>query len=43
MGSADDFTAIPLTTALRQFDQQRPYMIFVEAIDQKVYLWLKRY
>jgi len=31
MGSADDFTAIPLTTAMRQFNQDRPFMIFVEA------------
>jgi len=33
MGSADDFAAIPLTTAMRQFDSNRPYMLFVEAID----------
>ncbi len=33
LGSADDFTAIPLTTALRQFDRTRPYMIFVEVVD----------
>ncbi len=33
MGSADDFTAIPLTTAMRQFDRDRPFMIFVEATD----------
>ena len=33
MGSADDFAAIPLTTSMRQFDQNRPYMIFVEVID----------
>jgi len=33
MGSADDFAAIPLTTAMRQFDRSRPFMIFVEAID----------
>lgn len=33
MGSADDFAAIPLTTALRQFDRTRPYMIFVEVAD----------
>lgn len=33
MGSADDFTAIPLTTAMRQFDRYRPYMMFIEAID----------
>lgn len=33
MGSADDFAAIPLTTAMRQFDKDRPFMIFVEAID----------
>ena len=33
MGSADDFAAIPLTTALRQFDRTRPYMIFVEVVD----------
>lgn len=33
MGSADDFAAIPLTTALRQFDRSRPYMIFVEVVD----------
>lgn len=30
LGSADDFTAIPLTTAMRQFDQDRPFMIYVE-------------
>ncbi len=35
MGSADDFSAIPLTTALRQFDLKRPYMLFIEAIDQE--------
>lgn len=33
LGSADDFVAMPLTTALRQFDRTRPYMIFVEVID----------
>lgn len=33
MGSADDFVAIPLTTAMRQFDRQRPFMMFVEAVD----------
>lgn len=33
LGSADDFTAIPLTTAMRQFDRNRPYMIFVEVND----------
>ena len=33
MGSADDFVAIPLTTAMRQFDRTRPYMIFVEAVN----------
>lgn len=33
MGSADDFAAIPLTTAMRQFDRSRPFMLFVEAID----------
>ncbi len=33
MGSADDFTAIPLTTAMRQFDRDRPFMMFVEAVD----------
>lgn len=33
MGSADDFTAIPITTAMRQFDRQRPFMMYVEAID----------
>ena len=33
MGSADDFTAIPLTTAMRQFDRTRPFMILIEAID----------
>lgn len=33
MGSADDFAAIPLTTAMRQFDRDRPFMMFVEAID----------
>lgn len=33
LGSADDFTAIPLTTALRQFDRTRPYMMFVEVVD----------
>jgi putative ABC transport system permease protein len=33
MGSADDFSAIPLTTAMRQFDTNRPYMLIVEAID----------
>lgn len=33
LGSADDFAAIPLTTALRQFDRTRPYMIFVEVVD----------
>ncbi len=33
MGSADDFAAIPLTTAMRQFDRNRPFMIFVEATD----------
>lgn len=33
MGSADDFTAIPLTTAMRQFDRDRPFMMFVEAKD----------
>ena len=35
MGSADDFVAIPLTTAMRQFDQNRPFMIFVEAVDSQ--------
>jgi putative ABC transport system permease protein len=30
LGSADDFAAIPLTTAMRQFDQDRPFMIYVE-------------
>lgn len=30
MGSADDFAAIPLTTAMRQFDKAKPYMIFIE-------------
>ncbi|MBU1327426.1 ABC transporter permease [Patescibacteria group bacterium] len=35
MGSADDFAAIPLTTAMRQFDRTRPYMIFVEVIDSE--------
>lgn len=35
MGSADDFAAIPLTTAMGQFDRQRPFMIFVEAIDSE--------
>lgn len=33
MGSADDFAAIPLTTAMRQFDRSRPFMIFVEVTD----------
>lgn len=33
MGSADDFAAIPLTTAMRIFDRDKPFMIFVEAID----------
>ncbi len=33
MGSADDFAAIPLTTAMRQFDRDRPFMMFVESID----------
>lgn len=33
MGSADDFTAIPITTAMRQFDRNRPFMLFVEAVD----------
>jgi len=33
MGSADDFAAIPLTTAMRQFDRNKPFMIYVEAID----------
>jgi putative ABC transport system permease protein len=33
MGSADDFAAIPLTTAMRQFDSDRPFMLFVEATD----------
>jgi putative ABC transport system permease protein len=33
MGSADDFVAIPLTTAMRQFDEDRPFMIFVEVVD----------
>lgn len=33
MGSADDFAAIPLTTAMRQFDRSRPFMFFVEAKD----------
>lgn len=33
MGSADDFAAIPLTTAMRQFDRNRPFMMFVEAKD----------
>ncbi len=33
MGSADDFAAIPITTAMRQFDRSRPYMIFVEVVD----------
>lgn len=33
MGSADDFAAIPLTTAMRQFDRDRPFMMFVEAVD----------
>jgi putative ABC transport system permease protein len=33
MGSADDFTAIPLTTAMRIFDRDRPFMMFVESID----------
>ena len=35
MGSADDFTAIPLTTAMRQFDKTKPYMIFIEVSDDK--------
>lgn len=35
MGSADDFAAIPLTTAMRQFDRNRPYMIFVEVTDSE--------
>ena len=30
LGSADDFVAIPLTTAMRQFDEDRPFMIYVE-------------
>lgn len=33
MGSADDFTAIPITTAMRQFDRDRPFMLFVEAVN----------
>lgn len=33
LGSADDFTAIPLTTAMRQFDRDRPFMMFIEAVD----------
>lgn len=33
MGSADDFAAIPLTTAMRQFDRDKPFMFFVEALD----------
>lgn len=33
MGSADDFVAIPLTTAMRQFDKDRPFMLYVEAVD----------
>ncbi len=33
MGSADDFAAIPLTTAMRQFDRTRPFMMFIEAVD----------
>lgn len=33
MGSADDFAAIPLTTAMRQFDRDRPFMMFVESVD----------
>lgn len=33
MGSADDFTAIPLTTAMRVFDRDRPFMMFIESID----------
>ena len=35
MGSADDFTAIPITTAMRQFDRDRPFMMFIEAIDSE--------
>lgn len=35
MGSADDFAAIPLTTAMRQFDRNKPFMMFVEAIDSE--------
>ncbi|OGG01423.1 hypothetical protein A2Z33_02705, partial [Candidatus Gottesmanbacteria bacterium RBG_16_52_11] len=33
MGSADDFAAIPLTTAMRHFDRDRPFMMFIEAVD----------
>ncbi len=33
MGSADDFAAIPLTTAMRIFDRDRPFMMFVESVD----------
>jgi len=35
MGSADDFAAIPLTTAMRQFDRDRPFMMFIEAVDSE--------
>ncbi|MEK7165711.1 MAG: ABC transporter permease [Patescibacteria group bacterium] len=35
LGSADDFVAIPLTVAQRQFDENRPTMLLAQAIDQE--------
>ncbi len=35
MGSADDFAAIPLTTAMQQFDRDRPFMMFIEAVNSE--------
>lgn len=34
LGSADDFVAIPLTVAMRQFDENRPSMLLVQSTDQ---------
>lgn len=35
MGDIDDAAYLPLTTALRQFNQQRPYMLVVESTSEK--------
>lgn len=36
LGSADDFAAIPLTTAMRHFDRDRPFMMFIEAVSPEL-------